>query len=79
MAVPPPILYPSADQDVKNAAQRLWLKLRHTAWLEQVCIGRPEACLHLFVKSYHPDQQLYIRNGWAGFRVILHVAVKQTA
>ena len=73
---PPPLPLPDADQDLNEAAQRLWRSLRRMPWLIRIGIGFPEPCLHLYVKNFSPEQKFYMRNGWSGFKVIVHVEIK---
>lgn len=70
---PPPIPRSDADRDLNEAAQRLWLSLKRMPWLDHIGIGFPEPVLHMYVTRFSPEQKFYLRNGWGGFKVIVHV------
>lgn len=70
---PPPIPREDADRDLNEAAQRLWNGVKRLPWCDRVGVGYPEPCLHMYVTRYSPEQKFYIRNGWSGYKVIVHV------
>jgi len=69
---PPPIPNKTVDEDLNSAATRLWSRYKFRTWFQRVAVGAPEPCIHLYVKKYDADHRPLIRNGWSGFRVIIH-------
>lgn len=71
--LPPPLPREDADPKLNEAAQSLWGAIRKLPWAGRVGVGFPEPCLHMYVKRYSPEQRFYMRNGWRGYTVIVHI------